>query len=798
MPSRHAFSYSLPEGMELAAGQFVYVPFGSRTLQGVVMEVAEQPAYAETRDVIGPIGEGPLVSPERTTLAGWLSEYYLAPLFDCVALMLPPGSRRRPLTFYECKSETSDSAQLSDRQRELITYVKSSSLIEQTELKKAKGAGAATVAEQLARRGLLARSYGLDRPRAAPKEALEVRLIASPEEAQAAWEGLGAPKQRALERLREASSMPLPELRSATRIDNKGLAELERLGLIAIERTIVRRDPLAGRDYPLTEALKLTQAQDDAFRQIAAALTAEEQATFLLHGVTGSGKTEVYLQALAETVSRGKRAIVLVPEISLTPQTVRRFAERFPKRVAVMHSGLSLGEQYDQWHTIAQGQYDVVVGARSAIFSPQPDLGLIVIDEEHEWTYKQQDPAPRYHTRRVAQQLVGLAQATLVLGSATPSLDSYTRALNGRYKLLSLPQRVQSGVSTNGHASTTGALPKVTVVSMQDELKAGNYSNFSGALVASLERTLQSSEQAILFVNRRGSASFVQCRSCGYVPRCTSCSVALTYHEAEQALVCHYCHRRRPPLTQCPQCEGQHVREQGIGTQRVEEEVRRLFPKARLLRWDRDVTRGSDSHERILESFVSHEADILIGTQMVAKGLDIPRITLAGVIAADLGLYLPDYNSAERTFQLLSQVAGRAGRGAWPGQVIIQTYSPEHYAIQAAAKHDYQTFYRTESALRRACSYPPFGRLVRLVYAHTNRTHAEEEAERLVKHLRQEQLKQSLSGVQVLGPTSPYVERIRGRFRRQILLKGRNPSALLESLSTPDGWTIDIDPVSLL
>jgi primosomal protein N' (replication factor Y) len=523
-----------------------------------------------------------------------------------------------------------------------------------------------------------------------------------------------------------------------------------------------------------------------------------EQANFLLHGVTGSGKTEVYLQALAKAVSLGRRAIVLVPEIALTPQTVRRFAERFPSRVAVMHSGLSLGEQYDEWHAIAEGRYDVVIGARSAIFAPQPDLGLIVIDEEHEWTYKQQDPAPRYNARLVAERLAELSNAVLILGSATPSIDTYYQAVKGRYRLLTLSERIQ--ISNNGHrrVSATTALPEVKIVSMREELKSGNYGIFSTALLQALGKTLEAREQAILFVNRRGSASFIQCQACGFVPRCTSCAVSLTYHAVEQALICHYCHRRRAVPSSCPQCRGVRIRQQGIGTQRLEEEVHRLFPQARVLRWDRDVTRGRHAHERILDSFLSHEADVLIGTQMVAKGLDIPLVTLVGVVAADINLYLPDYNSAERTYQLLSQVAGRAGRGEWAGRVIVQTYSPKHYAIEAAAEYDYQGFYRTETALRRACGYPPYGELARLIFAHTNEAKARQEAERVAHGLRQDLLRRGLPNLQVLGPTPAFVSRLRGRYRWQIVLKGREPSLLLESLSLPEGWTVDIDPVSLL
>lgn len=802
MPSRQAFSYSVPAGMHPAVGQMVTVPFGSRTLQGIVMELTERPNYPETRNVIGLVGDGPLISPERIVLAAWLAERYLAPLFDCVALMLPAGSRRRPLTFYALKDANIEANTLDETQAHLAAYVKQKSHVEQREIAAAFGRRSLAVAEQLVRRGLLSKTYGLDRPRAQPKEVQIARLLVGAEEALVKAEEMMTDGQRVGSRMlrtlaEKGGALALSALRAEMRVSAEDLHALENSGLVAIETSVVRRDPLQGRDYPRVQPPNLTKAQSSAYGKIAEAIETRRSATFLLHGVTGSGKTEVYLRALEKAIALGKRAIVLVPEISLTPQTVRRFAERFPGGVAVMHSGLSLGEQFDQWHGIAEGRYDVVIGARSTVFAPQPDLGLIVVDEEHEWTYKQQDPAPRYHTRLAAEKLAQLTGAALVLGSATPSLESYQAALAGRYALLQLPERVIAGRGSDTHRTTT-SLPGVRVVNMADELKDGHYDAFSRPLIEGLKRTLAAGQQAILFVNRRGSASFVQCTRCGFVPRCTSCSVSLTLHAEDESLVCHSCNRKRKALTNCPQCGETNLRQQGLGTQGVEQEMRRLFPQARTLRWDRDATRTKDAHERILQSFVAHEADVLIGTQMVAKGLDIRRITMVGVVAADMNLYLPDFNSAERTFQLLSQVAGRAGRGSTRGEVVVQTFTPVHYAIQAAAKHDYQTFYRMETALRRACGYPPFGRLARLLYAHTNPNHAEKEAGRIAKLLRQSLTEQRLSRLHVLGPTPAYVPKVRGRYRWQIIIKGGQPNELLAPVTLPEGWVVDIDPVSLL
>jgi primosomal protein N' (replication factor Y) len=479
---------------------------------------------------------------------------------------------------------------------------------------------------------------------------------------------------------------------------------------------------------------------------------------------------------------------------------VRRFAERFGGQVAVMHSELSLGEQFDMWHEVRSGKYAVVIGPRSAIFAPQPELGLVIVDEEHEWTYKQQEQPPRYHARKVAQRLCGLTGAVLVLGSATPDVESYQRAQSGSLSLLPLSQRVRPWATDEGEGPDVvpAPLPEVDVVDLRDELRAGNRSIFSRALAAAMGEALAAGEQVILFLNRRGSAAFVQCRDCGHVPACSGCTVSLTYHGPEKRLVCHHCHRQRRLPSACPQCGSQHIRMMGIGTERVEEEVRLRFPDARTLRWDRDVARGRGSHERILARFLAHEADVLIGTQMVAKGLDMPLVTLVGVVSADVALHLPDFRSGERTFQLLEQVAGRAGRGPSGGRAIIQTYSPDHYALEAAAQHDYAALYRREIEFRRRLGYPPFGRLARLMLSHVSASYAKEEAFRLARLLRWERDRRGVPNLDVVGPAPAFISRLRGRYRWQLLLRGDDPTVLLRALSLPQGWSIDVDPLSLL
>ena len=567
---------------------------------------------------------------------------------------------------------------------------------------------------------------------------------------------------------------------------SKGLAELQQIE--------VKREPISYRDIVPSYPLTLTSAQKSAFASIKSSLLQVTKGhtsppIFLLHGVTGSGKTEIYLQILAETVRLGKRGIVLVPEIALTPQTIERFASRFPGKVAVLHSKLSLGEQFDEWQRIRNGEFDVVIGSRSAIFAPQPDLGLIVIDEEHEWTYKQHDKSPRYHTRDVAIKLAELTGAVVILGSATPDVETFFHAQQGKYHLLQLLERVTP--------SEGSPLPQVEVVDLKQELKAGNRSIFSRSLSQATAKAVANREQVILFLNRRGAATFIQCRSCGFVLRCQRCDVALTHHFTEDMLVCHQCNYRMPVLQTCPRCLSRRIKFLGIGTQKLEQEVSFTFPQARRLRWDSDVTRGKHSHQEILNKFRAHDADILIGTQMVAKGLDLPLVTLVGVISADTGLNLPDFRAGERAFQLLSQVVGRAGRGILGGQAIIQTYSPDHYAIQAAAKQDYVLFYDKEIAYRRQLHNPPFTRLVSLIYSHTNDALCQREAERMKRLLIAERDSKGIADLSLIGPAPAFIHRLRGRFRWQLILRGSELSAFLSQIPIPQGWAIDIDPVGL-
>jgi primosomal protein N' (replication factor Y) len=794
---RRTFSYAIPPNLEVNVGQAVWVPFGDKRLQGIVLELSPHPEVEETREIAGVIEPRPLLSPQQVQLARWISQYYLSPLFDAVALMLPPGFERRTLTFISPTPPPDgfDPSTLNAEARQVLELIKGKGKLSLGQIEKALGRKrASAIVSQLVNKGLAAKSYELEKIRVKPKMVPYLSLAVSQTEAEQEVNKLRrkALKQASLlEYLwRQNEAVPWAKARENTKCSKATADALVKKGLARFAAVEVRREPISYENIVPFPPLTLTLAQKAAFEAIKFSPAEGKSQTFLLHGVTGSGKTEIYLQALAETVKLGKKAIVLVPEIALTPQTIERFAARFPQRVAVLHSKLSLGEQFDEWQRIREGNFDVVIGSRSAIFAPQPHLGLIVIDEEQEWTYKQSDKSPRYHARDVALKLADLSGATVVMGSATPDVESFYRAQRGDYRLLRLPERVTPYDGS--------ALPKVEIVDMREELKAGNQSLFSRSLFQAIAQATANQEQVILFLNRRGAASFIQCRSCGFVMRCRRCDVPLSYHLAEDRLVCHQCNYRIDVPESCPKCKRRRIKFLGIGTQRLEQEVGYTFPQAKLLRWDSDVTRGRYSHDEILSKFRAHDADILIGTQMVAKGLDLPLVTLVGVVSADTALNLPDFRSGERTFQLLSQVAGRAGRGERGGKVIIQTYAPEHYAIRAAAEHDYAAFYEQEISYRRQLHNPPFSQLARLTYSQTNDVLCQREAERMKRFLEQEIAAKGIAGIELIGPAPAFIHRLRGRFRWQLILRGSELSAFLSPLPLPAGWTVDIDPMGLV
>ncbi len=801
---RRTFSYAVPASLDVQPGQAVLVPFGNKTLQGVVFELTERPAVEVVRDITGILDERPVLSAAHLSLARWVSEYYLSSLFEATALMLPPGSERRALTFFTAVENPpgADPLALPPEEQRILQTIKKYSRLSLDSVEKMVGKRKAqAIMPRLLRKGLINRRFELQAERASPKLETYIRLAISPDKAREEVVKLMRTRaKRQAEFFEQVAGVLYPL--SLTFLREKfpnahALAKtLTEKGFIAIEQVRVRRDPLSRVRPSPSQPHDLTPSQANALQAIQASLGGSSGSSqgwtppvFLLHGVTGSGKTEIYLQALAETVRLGKRGIVLVPEISLTPQVIERFTARFTGRVAVLHSQLSLGERFDEWERIRSGEVDVVIGPRSALFAPQPQLGLIVLDEEHEWSYKQQETPPLYHAREVARKLGELTGAVVVLGSATPDMESQYRTRQGVYRLLELPERVTPHYNA--------PLPTIEVVDMRKELKAGNSSMFSRSLSRAIFHALARTGQVILFLNRRGGATFIQCRNCGFVLRCRRCEVPLTYHLDDEELLCHLCNHRAKVPTTCPQCSSTRIKFLGAGTQKLEQETARTFPQARLLRWDSDTTTSKHAHEEIMDSFRSHEADILIGTQLVARGLDLPGVTLVGVMNADTGLNLPDFRAGERTFQLLSQVSGRAGRGTGGGKAIIQTYSPEHYAIQAAARHDYAGFYNQEMAYRRDLNNPPFTRLASLVYSHANDAACQHEAEKMRDCLIGERDTKGIAGTSILGPAPAFAHRLRGRFRWQIIIRSPDPSSFLAPVEFPQGWQVDIDPVGL-
>ena len=797
---RRSFCYSIPPELEIDIGQAIWVPFGSKILQGIVVKLSDYPSFEVTKEISGLITSFPLLSSAHLGVVFWLSKYYLSPLFDAVALMLPPGFERRLAAFLQLLSDKVDLSQLSCEQVEFISLLENKDRVDIRELERKFGKKrTGLITQQLLRRRLVVKSQQLEEAKVKPKLVTHLKLQIDPSEAEAEVIRLRkakADKQATVLEflIKRPQPVSLTELRKSIPCQKVVIESLKRRGLISVAEVEVRRDPLAHLKIGPTLPPKLTTSQEAAWQKIRSCIVQRSlyrsPSVFLLHGVTGSGKTEIYLRALAEFVAQGKRGICLVPEIALTLQTIERFASRFPGRVAVIHSGLSLGEQFDEWYRIKEGGCDVVIGPRSALFAPQPDLGLIVIDEEHEWTYKQSDKSPRYHARDVAIKLAELTGAVVILGSATPDVETFYRAQQGEYQLIELKERITPyGPSP---------LPEVEVVDLKEELKAGNRSLFSRSLVGAMTEALARNEQVLLFLNRRGTATFVQCRDCGFVFRCSHCTASLTYHSTTRKLVCHHCRYSVAMPVECPQCLSHRLRFLGIGTQRVEEEVRHFFPQARILRWDRDVTSGRRAHEELLTKFRAHEADVLIGTQMIAKGLDFPQITLTGVISADTGLNLPDFRAGERTFQLLCQVAGRAGRGLTLGKVIIQTYSPEHYAIRAASKHDYLTFYAQEIDYRRKFGYPPFSQLANLAFSHTNESACRREAERMSSLLVADKDRRGIPELRLIGPMPAFVPRVRGHYRWQLVLCGTGLNDFLADMAFPRGWVLDMDPVGVV
>ena len=798
-----AFTYAVPEGLALRRGMAVAVPWRTRFAAGIVTSVRADTDIEDPREIIRLLDERPLLDGPRLELAQWLSERYLAPLSACIALFLPPGSPRRAVA---------DSARL----RRIapppavpplllrLAVPPGEARAEMREWPRTKRSKTADLLVLLARGAWTLRAARriAGGPRALDRWTSplvqrdgDVRVLTEP-----ASEALDvahllrldvSSRHRAalLREVIEQSPIDEAEARARSLATKADVDRLEWAGWI--ERVEADPAPVAGRaiDAPL-----LTPAQSAAVAEIAAAFDEPAPWPFLLHGVTGSGKTEVYLAAIDEALRRGGSALVLVPEISLAPQTVRRIEARFPGLVAVQHSQMRAGEAREAWRSAAAGEARIVVGARSALFAPLPRLALIVVDEAHEWTYKQSEPVPRYDARAAAAELARLSGAVAVFGTATPPVEMHHLAAAGEMRRLVLDERVRADPAAVGRVSPV-ADPPIEVVDLRAELRAGNRSPISRSLDAALSAALERGEQALLFLNRRGLGSVI-CRACGAAVECRRCSLAMTAHARGAWLECHECGERAAMPGCCPSCGDSRLRPMRFGTEQLERDVRSRWPGVGAIRWDRDAAAAAGGHERILDEFAGGKSQVLIGTQMIAKGLDLPLVTVSAVINADLSLRAPDYAAAERSFQLITQVAGRAGRGERGGRVIVQTYSPDHHAVIAAAARDYDGFAAAELRMRARFDYPPFGRLAVLRSSHRTAEEADRAAAAMAGALRRQRAFVP-SPPELIGPVPARPERVRGRHRRRIILRGGDPRPLLRRVEIDRAWSVDIDPASL-
>jgi primosomal protein N' (replication factor Y) len=815
------FDYSVPDDLveKLGVGKLVVVPFGKQRVQGVILRFVDQPAVADTKEILELIDPLPVLTSAQIALAEWMAEETLSSLAAIVNLMVPSGLsqqadilyRIRDLGFGNRTFETNHGSQfpitdLSQTQSRLLKLLQERGPLRGRQIDTHfRNLDWRKSAEWLVKQGIFEKKSVLMPPRVRPKNVRVAQLAASLEMAEHAMPDLGstiATQKRRAAALRylmqELDEVNVSWVYADSGCNLSDLQILAERGLIVLRENEIWRDPLERLEKKIeqSEIPTLTPEQEKAWGKIHAALVSPTMnVPFLLHGVTGSGKTELYIRAAEIVVQGGKQAIILVPEIALTPQTVRRFLARFPGQVGLIHSRLSEGERYDTWRKARIGLLKVIIGPRSALFAPLPKIGLIAIDECHDGSYYQSEP-PFYHAVEAAKTYARLAGAVCILGSATPSIAQRWEAYNGQSLRLELPKRIASAQEAKPHQHLD--LPPVSIIDMREELKAGNRGIFSHDLLQALGETLERGEQAILFLNRRGTATYVFCRNCGYALKCPQCDNPLTFHvEKKERLVCHHCGYTRQKPRKCPECGSTQIREYGLGSERVETEVGQLFPGARVLRWDWETTRQKDAHEIILSHFAAHRADVLVGTQMLAKGLDLPLVTLVGVVLADVGLSLPDPFAAERVFQVLTQVAGRAGRSTRGGQVILQTFQPEHPVIQAASEHDYAGFYQQELEGRRVLGYPPFGRLVRLEYRHRENMRVETESRRMASRLKSRIEAEGRLQTTLVGPAPCFFSKLRGEYRWQIILRGPNPVDILRNQRF-DGWRVEVDPTSLL
>ncbi len=789
------YTYRVPEEKRhiIEIGMKVLVPFGTgnRLMEGIVFSFSETCSYSRIKPIRHILDEDIAIDEKQLDLIQWIRKRYLCTYSDALQAVMPSGTSLRRITTYSIGQDVQlDEAQQKDLH--LLLDAGGHTREELYELSDYK-------LKKYMDSGMVIKT---ERFETGVSDQIKNRLQLKVDRAKAlaAIPASNSAQIRVVNYLaRRKNSVLQSEVTKACRVGTSVLKKLEDAGFIETDTVQVMRTPTHYTRNEKSNVI-LNAQQQEAFDRIDEIRRENAFRVFLLNGVTGSGKTEVYMNLTEEVLASGRQSLVLVPEISLTPQIVSKFISRFGAEVAVFHSKLSLGERFDQWKAVQRGELNIIIGARSALFAPFKELGLIILDEEHDTAYKS-DQNPKYKATDVAKHLGSVHGAPVVLGSATPSLESVERVKSGEYDLLELTSRFNDQV-----------LPEVKLVDMREELAMGNRSIFSDALFEAITERLKKKEQVILFLNRKGHSTFVSCRSCGFSLKCPNCEIALTYHKNDGRATCHYCGYSIHVPARCPSCNSGYFKFFGTGTEKVEELTRAAFPQARIDRLDRQSVSRKGSMESILDRFDKHETDILIGTQMVTKGLDFENVTLVGVLSADVLLNLPDFQSGERAFQLLTQVAGRAGRGELAGEVIIQTYTPEHYAVQAACQHDHAQFVEEEARLRVSYNYPPYRRLSNILISGEDEAAVIKTAQRLFEPIQREFIKNKLKKVQVLGPNPAIYSKIKGRYRWQILIKSSHEdeemvSEVLRAVCMKDrnkycvgetAVSVDIDAVNIL
>ena len=806
------FTYRLPLALreDAKVGARLLVPFGRTLATGYLvalhdsLDPAAELEDSEIKDAEELLDAEPLLTPEVLEITRWISDYYAAPWGEVLKAALPAGLNSSIEQIVTITPAGRDELARLPRHRAATPkaqVLRLAALEGSTTLRDASRelgqARAAKAVRELAKSGWVTIAHRARSAQAKAKRRKAVRLLQPDSQTSDGALSLPAAQKRVVESLIAAGGELLfAELLEEAATSVSTVQSLERKGLLEIFVREVRRDPLAGARLPERDEFPLTEEQSSALEEINAAQERGGYAAFLLHGVTGSGKTEVYIRAMRHALRRGRTAMMLVPEISLTPVFSRRLRAHFGDAVAIFHSSLTTGERFDEWSRLKKGEARVVIGTRSAVFAPVSDLGVIVVDEEHEGSYRQQE-SPFYNGRDTAVVRALKEKAVVVLGSATPSMESYQNARAGKYRHLRLPSRVAGR-----------AMARAEVIDMREVFRAGGKTEvFAPDLLAAVEETHARGEQSIILLNRRGYSSFVLCRTCGERINCDNCDVTLTYHRGERALICHYCNLRQRVPDACPSCRGQFIYFIGEGTEQLEEILRARFPALRIARLDRDTTARRSTYEQAILSFAAGELDMLVGTQMIAKGHNFPNVTLVGVVSVDAGLALPDFRAAERTFQLITQVAGRAGRGELPGRVLIQTYHPHHYSLRHACAQDYEAFFEEEINYRRNLAYPPFVALASLLVHGEELTRVQATAAEVRRALDDANADRV---VRVLGPAPAPIARLRGEHRFQILLKSRNRPrlrslveiALSDAARTPGcdvgSVNVEIDPINLM